>query len=75
MQSYPILRLPDFSKPFFIVTDAMKGAVGGALMQLHDGKLHPVAYYSKRLTPKQCEWPVRELECYGIVCTVEHFES
>ena len=29
---YPILRLPDFDKPFVLVTDRCKHVVGGAIM-------------------------------------------
>ncbi|GJW86570.1 hypothetical protein Tco_0161910 [Tanacetum coccineum] len=43
----PILRLPDFSKPFIIEYDASSDGVGAILSQ----EDHPVSYFSKGFSP------------------------
>ena len=74
----PILRLPDFDKPFFVVTDSCDHAVGGAVMQKyeHNGKekLLPVMYYSRTMTSTQRAYPVREQEALAIYETFKKAE-
>lgn len=48
MSSAPVFKLPDFSKPFEIETDARRVGVGVVLMQ--EGR--PLAYMSKVLCPR-----------------------
>ena len=45
MVSAPILKLPDFERPFEVRTYASNFVIGGVIMQ--DG--HPVAYESQKL--------------------------
>eukprot|EP01050_Picozoa_sp_SAG11_P049607 SAG11_NODE_27189_length_335_cov_2.588983_1_plen_89_part_01 len=40
---YPVLRQYDSSKPTTIITDACDYAIGGAILQEHDGTLCPIA--------------------------------
>jgi hypothetical protein len=80
--TYPILRRPDFSKPFILHTDASAQAVGAILAQKdEDGKehmflacMHAVEYHSKKLTPAERNWPITHLECFAVVNAVcDHF--
>ena len=69
---YPILRLPDFDKPFVVVADACDISLGGALMQEFDtpdgtGKqLLPISYYSRLFNKHEVNYPVREKECLAL---------
>ncbi|CAM5149514.1 unnamed protein product [Natator depressus] len=63
----PVLRAPDFDKPFLVTTDASKRGVGVVLMQ----EFHPVVFLSKKLSERESNWSVSEKECYAIVYTLE----
>ena len=69
----PILKLPDHSKPFILRTGASNCELGAALMQLHDKKLYPVAYASKKLAPAETKYSTLEKECLGIVWGITKF--
>lgn len=75
LTSYPTLRRPDFTKPFILHTDASSQTIGAILAQKdEDGKEHPVAYHSKKLTPAERNWPITHLECFAVVNAVcDHF--
>lgn len=46
----PVLKLPDYSKPFGIRMDASDYAVGGVLFQAgEDGVEHPIAYAGRKM--------------------------
>lgn len=43
----PVLKYPDFSKPFILSTYASGVAIGAVLSQEYNGYEHPVAYASR----------------------------
>ena len=52
--SYPVLHLPDFSKPFTIATDASKYVSGTILLQTDlNGNWHPCSYLSQSFIPAE----------------------
>ena len=54
LTSAPILSFPYFDRPFVLSTDASDVAMGAVLEQADDdGRLHPVALWSKTLNPSQ----------------------
>ncbi|KAG8871131.1 hypothetical protein FRB98_001016, partial [Tulasnella sp. 332] len=65
--SSPILAFPDFEKPYVVETDSSVFARGAILSQRgEDGKLHPIAYASKSLTPAERNYDVYDLELLAI---------
>ena len=51
--NFPILRSPDFDGSFIVQTDVSDFAVGAVLSQEYDGEEHPVAYLSRKLSPRE----------------------
>ena len=70
----PVLRIPDFEKPFILYVDASQVGIGGVLMQEHEGVEHPVGYYSRKLLPYQCSYSTIEKEALGLIMSLNHFD-
>ncbi len=73
----PILRHPNFAKPFILYTDASKKGVEAILAQ-HDDEAkadYVVEYFSRSLTQVQENWSATDLECLAIVKAVWHFNG
>ncbi len=65
----PILRHPDFTRPFILYTDVSKKGVGAILAQ-HDEEAkadYVVEYFSRSLGQTQEHWSATDLECLAIV--------
>ncbi|KAL5517792.1 hypothetical protein EMCRGX_G003411 [Ephydatia muelleri] len=70
----PILRSPDFSLPFVLQTDASGRAIGAVLSQVGgDDEEHPVAYYSRKLLPREEKYSTVEKECLAIILGIQTF--
>ncbi|CAM5168409.1 unnamed protein product [Eretmochelys imbricata] len=67
LMSDPVLRAPDFDKPFLVTTDASERGVGAVLMR----EFHPVVFLSKKLSERESHWSISEKECYTTVYTLE----
>jgi hypothetical protein len=63
MSSPPVLKLPDFTIPFVLETDAYKSVLGAVLMQ--EGR--PIAFFSQCLGPKTDAMSVYEKEALAIL--------
>src|SRR5207253_1665429 len=73
----PVLKLPDFSRKFkfTLQTDASDQGLGAVLAQeCPDGKLHPVAFASRRLTADELKYHTQEKEALGIIWACEKFK-
>ena len=72
--SYPILKSPDFGKPFKLATDASDYGVGAVLFQTVGKDDSPVAFFSKKLNSAQCKYSTIEKETLSLVLAYQHFE-
>lgn len=73
LSTTPILRYPDFTKPFVLHTDASLTGIGACLMQLHEGLLHPIIYVSKCLSETQRKYSTTKRETLALVFGLEQF--
>ena len=66
-----IRYVPDWSKPFYIYTDASDVGVGGYLFQKGvNEEVLPIFFFSKGLSPVMSRWSVYEREAYGLIYAI-----
>ena len=71
-----VLHIVQFNKPFYLRSDASNQAIGAVLEQhSSDGELRPVAFYSRKLTKAQKNWPPHETEMYAVVASLLKWQS
>jgi hypothetical protein len=72
--SAPILIHPDPAKPFIVETDALDFALEVILSQFGiDGLLHPIVFYSRKLTSAEINYQVYDKELLAIITTFEQW--
>jgi RNase H-like domain found in reverse transcriptase/Reverse transcriptase (RNA-dependent DNA polymerase) len=83
MINKPVLRQPDFTKPFFLLTDASAYGVEAILSQEGGSttpnpgqkpKLHPIAYYSATFTQMERNYDIYERERLAIIKAISHWQ-
>ncbi|KAJ9533619.1 hypothetical protein QJQ45_026629, partial [Haematococcus lacustris] len=68
LASNPVVRPPDFSRPFTVKTDASLYAIGAVLSQRDDnGAEYVVAYESRKLQPAEINYPTHDRELLAVV--------
>ena len=80
MCQHPVLRQPNYTKPFFVSTDASAYGLGGVLFQ--EGPINPktgkpvhnpVAYYSATFSPTERNYDVYERELLAVIKTLKNW--
>lgn len=67
LSSPPVLRAPDFQRPFLLAVDACDVGVGAVLLQVwQDSYGRPVAYFSKKLNKHQQAYSTIEKEALAL---------
>ncbi|CAB0040714.1 unnamed protein product [Trichogramma brassicae] len=61
------------SAPLRLFTDASETAVGACLNQWIDNAWHPLAFFSKKLSPKEASWPAYYRELLAVYTAGQHF--
>jgi hypothetical protein len=83
MINKPVLRQPNFTKPFFLLTDASAYGVGAILSQEGGSltlkpnqkpKLHPITYYLATFTETECNYNIYERELLAIIKAISHWQ-
>jgi hypothetical protein len=71
--SAPVLKHPDFSRPFVLQTDASGYGLGAVLTQYFDDGEHPIAYASRTLEDRETRHAIIEKEALAIAWGIHHF--
>ena len=76
----PILHQTDYSKPFFLATDASAYGMGAVLSQegelnprTHKPIQHPIAYYPTTFSPTERNYNIYEWELLAVMKALEHW--
>ena len=74
--STPVLRIPDVTHPFSIMTDTFLLAAGAVLMQADENSnLHPCAYFSRTFSSTQCNYDIYDLELLAVILALEEWRQ
>ena len=72
--SAPALRHFDSQKASFLETDSSDYVTGGVLSQEdNEGVLHPVAFYSHKMLPAECNYEIYDKELLAIIKAFENW--
>jgi hypothetical protein len=76
VKSAPVLQSPNWKKPFRCHVDASQLAVGGTLTQKDErGFDHPIAFYSKKLSPAEANYSTNDRELLGLISFLQRFRG
>ena len=73
LKECPFLHFPDFSKEFYVATDASSTGLGAVLYQIVDSKIQYVQFTAKSLSPAARKYSATKRELLGIVFALEAF--
>ena len=70
-----MLHCPREEGQFILQTDASERGIGAVLSQdTSDGEDRPVAFFSKKLLPRETRYSTVEKECLALVAAIKHFD-
>ena len=69
-----IVKLPDWDKPFVVVSDASTTAVGACLMQPYGDQLLPIYYFSRSLRGAELNYSAQHLEAFGVILAIQKWK-
>jgi len=69
----PLLSAPQPHLPYRLDTDASDCGIGAVLSQNVRDHDTPVAYFSRKLLPRERNYTITEKECLAVVAAVKHF--
>ena len=81
MCNRPVLKQPDYTKPFFLSTNASAYGMGAVLSQ--EGEINPctkkptqqpIAYYSAMFTPTERNYDIYERELLTVIKALTHWQ-
>ncbi len=73
--SAPILVHFDPLKETVLETDASNGVIAGVLSQRHGEFLHPVAFFSKGMTPAEMRYDIHDKEMLAIALSLQKYRA
>ena len=71
--SAPVLCHFNPTLPIQLHTDSSGFALSGILSQLHDNRWHPVAFWSRKCLPTECNYDIHDREMLAIVESMKHW--
>ena len=74
LNSEPVLKLPDPTRPFVVRTDASIVGVGAVLLQYYDGIPFPISYSSRKLLERESRYSTIERELLGLIFGINKFK-
>ena len=74
LTSAKLMRNPDFTQTFILQTDASNMGVRAVLSQGSEED-RPIAYFSRKLLPREQNYSVVEQECPVVVLGIKAFET
>jgi len=69
----PILRHFDPALPTVMETDASDFAIGAVLSQQVEGRLHPVAFHSRKMDKAKINYEIHDKEMLTVVSTFKEW--
>jgi Reverse transcriptase (RNA-dependent DNA polymerase)/RNase H-like domain found in reverse transcriptase/Integrase zinc binding domain/Chromo (CHRromatin Organisation MOdifier) domain/gag-polyprotein putative aspartyl protease len=69
----PILKHFDPDLEITLHADSSGAALSGIISQWHNGILHPVAFWSRKCTPAECNYDIYDREMLAIVESMKHW--
>src|SRR5450755_4388160 len=71
----PILAIFDPEQPIVVKTDASDYAIGACIMQISkDGKLHPVAFYLKKISSAKMNYDIHDKELLVVITAFQEWK-